>query len=269
MARAEGFERNPADYYFSYPDGSVLANEHPLPSGNEYSDRYLEYMLDEERLKVEASAKESGESLVRPESVVNLGRFLVNHSVAMPIDAGFYQKYRSSWRSMEDDIQIGAAVWISDITQPYIPPKSKVLSRNTLRRASSLGLIGSIKQITSNHRFGSLGTLYSLADLSETQRVGKWNSYGEDELAGALRQLSEELGRTPRWDDIKEKSQTDPNFPGPKVYKKVFGSVIKAQRASELVPIKDWAGRENYEFVEWGVKLAEANGGLLVSERLL
>ena len=267
MSRIESSEIQSVDYFFSYPDGSVLAHVEPTVSDSEYLNGYLEYLFEKERLKLDPVASETGESLVLPRSIVNLGKFLVNRNVTVPIGASFHKRYRSSWKKAEDDLYVGATVWVSEISRPYLPPRSKILAKSTLLRASSLGLIGSIPQ--TERRFGNLEELYSLAGLSADKRVSKWGSYGKIELTQKLKLLAEELERTPRWDDIVEKSRADRTFPGPKVFNRVFGSMFKAQRASELLPPKDWAGRENYDFVAWGMKLAEANSGLLISERLL
>ncbi len=257
------------NYYFHNSDGLLSVEPDAIPTGNILADRYDELLIGVGRLTVMNQAIFSELEPDRKQSFSNLGSLLVQHTVGLPNEMDYNRHFRDFWESADTDQFVTAAAWAAHITQPHIPSGSKLLARNTLRRASKLGLFGSMKKINRLEGISSLQDLYEKAGLSGSDYLRLWDRMPDEELLRLMKDLSSELGRTPTYKAATLRSQKDRYLPHPRIYARRFGSWVNAVKKSELRPNKDWAGRDNSEFIEWGVMFAEANNGLLISERLL
>ena len=98
---------------------------------------------------------------------------------------------------------------------------------------------GKVTHITYRNHFGSFINAQKAAGLVPNNRGGE-QKYSHEFLISHLKELAEQLGKTPSQRDVEDTGKVSAT-----TYRDYFGSFIKAQKAAGLVPNKS-GGKQKY-----------------------
>lgn len=260
---------NYQDYLFRHSDGQLVTSRMPQLTGLENVDSFVDFLVDKDRITINQDEYDSNQNETQ-EFYTNIGKLLVRHEIPLPKDVRYYSRYRDYWAHADLGLIAASASWVAITGRPYLPHRTMTLSRQTLRRASTLGLFGSMKKLHKNEGgIGDLMDVYVAAGISPTEVNRRWQKYTDEELLKMLFSLYVNSDTQPTWDEHVKMCQKSGTIPHPKIYVERFGSWSIAVRESKLLPSKDWSNRDEQDFINWGADFSEANDGLLISERLL